>query len=196
MMQNAEHDTSSESAEGIQPPAYYCRGCGDPLPQGSTARFHPECLKADKRRRIAERRQRETQRLHRWLQRRKCPDCGATLEKLAQVSPRHSLKGSCETSHGTAEPFNSKERPISAKKRESNKPRGSKSEILIPKCWRSLCYSWCSGFDAAPAMIDCRALRSRSSRTSSLACWTSRRNNLILARMSFEGGSIGSSVFV
>lgn len=112
MFPDRESDRPSESLEEIQPAAYYCRGCGDPLPQGSTARFHPDCLKRDKRRRIAERRYRETRRLHRWLQRRKCPDCGASLEKLAQASPQRLVKGSCETSHGTAEPFNSQERPI------------------------------------------------------------------------------------
>jgi hypothetical protein len=112
MTPNAEHDTSRELLEGIRPPAYYCRGCGGALPQGSLARFHPECLKADKRRRIAERRQREAQRLYRWLQRRKCLDCGATLEKLAQASPQCSAKRSCETSHGTLELMNSEELPM------------------------------------------------------------------------------------
>jgi hypothetical protein len=110
MMPNAEHDTSSELPEDIQPPAHYCRGCGDALPQGSSARFHPECLKADKRRRIAWRRQRETQRLHTWLRRRKCPDCGASLEKLAQVNPGRSVETACEASQGGAEPLNSQER--------------------------------------------------------------------------------------
>ena len=110
MMSNAEHDTSSELLEGIQLPAYHCRGCGGTLPQGSSARFHPECLKTDKRRRITERRQREEQRLQKWLRRRKCPDCGATLEKLAHADPQRSVKGQCEASHGTLEPLNSQER--------------------------------------------------------------------------------------
>jgi hypothetical protein len=110
MMLNDQNSTPSELSEGTQPVAYYCRGCGVPLPQGSSVHFHPECLKADKRRRIAERRQRETQRLHKWLRRRKCPDCGASLEKLAQVNPGRYVEIACEASQGGAEPLNSQER--------------------------------------------------------------------------------------
>ena len=87
MSDYGRNHASPLTAEEPQPVAYYCRGCGGPLPQGSPARFHPECLKADKRRRIAERRQRETQQFHKWLRRCRCPECGATLERLTQVNP-------------------------------------------------------------------------------------------------------------
>ena len=97
------------TAEETQPVAYYCRGCGDALPQGSSARFHPECLKTDKRRRIAERRQREEQRLHRWLRRHQCPNCGGTLEKLTHADPRRSVEMACEASQGGSKPLNSQE---------------------------------------------------------------------------------------
>jgi len=64
MALNEELNTPSELLEESQRQAYYCRGCGGPLPQGRSAHFYAECLKADKRRRIAERRQRETQQFH------------------------------------------------------------------------------------------------------------------------------------
>ena len=96
MAPNEELNTPSELLEESQRQAYCCRGCGGPLPQGRSARFHAECLKADKRRRVAERRQRETQQLHPWLRRHRCPDCGATLEKLAHVNPRCSVELACE----------------------------------------------------------------------------------------------------
>jgi hypothetical protein len=110
MTPNEEPDTPSELPGENRPAAYYCRGCGDALPQGNSARFHPECLKADKRRRIAERRQRETQRFHKWLRRRKCTNCGASLEKLARVDHGRSVETACEASQGGAEPLNSQER--------------------------------------------------------------------------------------
>ena len=110
MIPNDQHNSQSELSEETQPVAYYCRGCGGPLPQDSSVHFHPECLKADKRRRIAERRQRETQRLHKWLRRRKCPDCGASLEKLVQVNPGRSVEIACEASQVGAQPLNSQER--------------------------------------------------------------------------------------
>ncbi len=42
---------------------YYCRGCGEKLPSDCHAQFHPECLKADKRRRTHEKRRLEQERL-------------------------------------------------------------------------------------------------------------------------------------
>ncbi len=42
--------TPSELLEAAQPLLYYCRGCGGPLPHGSSGRFHPECLRTDRRR--------------------------------------------------------------------------------------------------------------------------------------------------
>jgi len=84
----------------VQGAAYYCRGCGDLLPEGSSAHFHPECLKADKRRRVAERRQGETQRFQAVLRRLQCPECGANLGKLASDNPQCTVKAACEGSRG------------------------------------------------------------------------------------------------
>ena len=58
---------------------YFCRGCGQPLPAAWHALFHPECLKADKRRRTQEKRRLERARLQQWLHRQRCPQCGATM---------------------------------------------------------------------------------------------------------------------
>ncbi len=90
------------TGEPVEVPAsaYYCRGCGGLLPEGSSARFHAECLKADKRRRVAEWRQREAQRFQAWLRRHRCPDCDASLEKLANAGPRRPVKTACEASQG------------------------------------------------------------------------------------------------
>ena len=106
MMPKTEHDTTSEPLEENQVAAYYCRGCGRPLPQGSSAHFHPKCLKADKRRRMADQRQREAQRFHTWLQRCTCPQCGSGLGELAKVNPQPSIEMACEASQGDAEPLN------------------------------------------------------------------------------------------
>jgi hypothetical protein len=56
---------------------HYCRGCGGPLPRGWKGLFHPNCLKADKRRRVQEAREREHRKFQEWLSKRRCPACGA-----------------------------------------------------------------------------------------------------------------------
>jgi predicted RNA-binding Zn-ribbon protein involved in translation (DUF1610 family) len=100
--------------EQSQPPAYYCPGCGKPLPRGSKARFHADCRRRDKRRRIAQRRQRdaqrETQRLGARLRHLKCPDCGASLAKLLHPNPRHTVEVACDVAQRALEPLNSQER--------------------------------------------------------------------------------------
>ncbi len=90
-----------------QASAYYCRGCGGLLPERSSVRFHPECLKADKRRRVAELRQREAQRFRTWFSRQHCPECGAKLEKLANAGPPRPVVRACETSQGVEAAANS-----------------------------------------------------------------------------------------
>lgn len=99
-MMEEPQDKPNQKPQGMQASAYYCRGCGGLLPEGSSARFHPECLKLDKRRRVAERRQREAERLQAWLRRQHCPDCGASLEELADAGPRQLVIDACETSQG------------------------------------------------------------------------------------------------
>jgi predicted DNA-binding transcriptional regulator AlpA len=56
----------------------YCRGCGGPLPPGWEGLFHPNCLKADKRRRVHEIRKKEQKKFQEWSKRR-CPSCGTRL---------------------------------------------------------------------------------------------------------------------
>jgi hypothetical protein len=68
----------SRAAQGAQ---YYCRGCGEKLPHDCHAEFHPECLKADKRRRTQEKRRLENERLLAWLERQKCPVCGSAMRE-------------------------------------------------------------------------------------------------------------------
>lgn len=87
-------------------PDRYCRGCGKPFPAARrSALFHPLCLKADKRRRVAERRRQEIGRrekwLKAWLRRQHCPHCTASLEALAYSETHLTAKGVCETSRPT-----------------------------------------------------------------------------------------------
>jgi hypothetical protein len=58
---------------------YFCSGCGGVLLERFRGRFHKECLKRDKRRRVRERREREQNKLNALLQRTKCPKCGSSL---------------------------------------------------------------------------------------------------------------------
>ena len=69
------HQTGDSAAR------YYCRGCGEPLLGGETRQFHPDCLKADKRRRTREGRLREQTKFQTWLRRLKCPQCGRKFGK-------------------------------------------------------------------------------------------------------------------
>ena len=97
-----------------RPGVYFCRGCGTPLPEGSKARFHAECRRADKRRRVAERRERQSTRenriVHKNLRRLNCPDCGVSLAKLLHADPRRVVNVSCATSQGTVDRLKSEER--------------------------------------------------------------------------------------
>jgi hypothetical protein len=79
---------------------YHCRGCGQSLPSLSRCLFHPVCLKADKRRRVQETRQRERDKFERWLNRQKCPRCGAGLGSDEPISPLPSVRPTCEVSRG------------------------------------------------------------------------------------------------
>jgi hypothetical protein len=62
---------------------YFCRGCGQPLPADWHGQFHPECLKADKRRRTQEKRQLERQRFEAWMRAQHCPQCGTTIGRAS-----------------------------------------------------------------------------------------------------------------
>jgi hypothetical protein len=68
----------SRAPQGTQ---YYCRGCGGKLPPDWHAQFHPQCLKADKRRRTQEKRRLEQERLLARLEHQKCPACGSAMRQ-------------------------------------------------------------------------------------------------------------------
>jgi hypothetical protein len=78
--------------------ARFCRGCGKELPAGSSLLFHPDCRRADKRRRVADQRRREEERREEWLRRQRCPKCGAGLEQLAFSNRRKTPEYACDAS--------------------------------------------------------------------------------------------------
>jgi hypothetical protein len=79
---------------------YYCCVCREPLHPGRRSNFHSDCLKADKRRRIREERQRERETFVRWLRRQKRPRCGADFGAATPSSLRPKAELRCEASHG------------------------------------------------------------------------------------------------
>jgi hypothetical protein len=81
--------------------AYYCRECGGKLPEGSKRQFHPDCLRKNKQRRVAEQTRREAERRQAWLRRQHCPDCGASLAKLADADPQRPARDTCEASQSS-----------------------------------------------------------------------------------------------
>lgn len=86
---------------------YFCRGCGEPLPRDWHGQFHPECLQADKRRRTQEKRRLERARLQQWLQRQRCPRCGASLGQAAHPRPdpaREALRAAEPSWHMSCRP--------------------------------------------------------------------------------------------
>ena len=74
-------------------PQYFCRGCGKPLPS-ARLHFHPECLKADKARRVRERRERQDRILANRLGRLRCLQCGEpfTAPKRDSDVPQKSAR--------------------------------------------------------------------------------------------------------
>jgi len=87
----------SESLEGTAFQRYCC-GCGGPLLTHGSARFHPDCLRRDKRRRVTEQRRREEGRRQAWLKRQHCPACGASLSKLSDATSERAVENACEPS--------------------------------------------------------------------------------------------------
>lgn len=74
---------------------HFCRGCGAKLPTGFRGHFHGECLRRDKKSRIAERRRREQERFQRWLEKQVCLNCGA---KYGDQRSEGNVKPPCEAS--------------------------------------------------------------------------------------------------
>jgi hypothetical protein len=77
---------------------YYCRGCGTPLPTGRRYLFHPDCLTADERRRIQEKRRQEKERIWTWLKKYECTECQAKFRSQARISQEPSENPLCEVS--------------------------------------------------------------------------------------------------
>ncbi len=83
---------------------YYCRGCGRLFPQNFKGKFHPDCLKADKRRRTREKRKTEQERIWKWLRKNACVECQANFWSQARISQEPSENHFCEVSQGPSEP--------------------------------------------------------------------------------------------
>ena len=87
-------------AGGHEPRLHFCRGCGRSLALGFRGQFHEECLRADKRSRTREQRQREQERFKAWLQKQLCPKCGV---RYGEAGSDRSAGIPCETSQSTQE---------------------------------------------------------------------------------------------
>jgi hypothetical protein len=76
---------------------YFCRGCGIALPEGFRGHFHKDCLRADKQRRVRNRRRQEGERFAAWAQRINCPHCGNQYGESpsdhAKACPREASQG-------------------------------------------------------------------------------------------------------
>jgi hypothetical protein len=83
---------------------HYCRGCGGPLVLGFRGFFHPDCLKADKRRRTLEKRQRDQERIWTWLRSHGCTECQTKFRSQARISQEPSEDPLCEASRRHSEP--------------------------------------------------------------------------------------------
>ncbi len=79
---------------------HYCRGCGRLLPPGFKGLFHPDCLKADKRRRMQEKRRKEREKSWQWLRKHGCGECQAKFKSQAGVGQEPSENPLCEVSQG------------------------------------------------------------------------------------------------
>jgi hypothetical protein len=86
--------------QSLNEASYFCRGCGSKLPLGFRGHFHRECLRADKRRRISEQRQREQARFQRRLEKEYCPSCGA---RYGDPRSNDNLGAPCEASQASQE---------------------------------------------------------------------------------------------
>ena len=119
MMPIDQQTTPTELLVVIEPPTYFCRGCGKPLPEGTKANFHPDCRRSAKRERVARKRQREaqreTRRLRAQLRHLKCPGCGMSLAKLLQPNLGDSVEGPGDVAQRASEPVNCQERHLTPK---------------------------------------------------------------------------------
>ncbi|SRR5712691_8621216 len=95
------NQNNESGSVGVSPRrCHYCRGCGCALAAAFRGHFHKECLRADKRSRISEHRQREQQRFKRWLKKERCLNCGA---EYGYQRTNRASEGSCEASQAAQE---------------------------------------------------------------------------------------------
>lgn len=67
---------------------YDCRGCGQTLSPDWHGQFHPECLKADKRKRTEHKREEERKKFEAWLRGYACPACGIRFRDVQELLQR------------------------------------------------------------------------------------------------------------
>lgn len=79
--------------------SYFCRGCGQPLPPGRARQFHTECLKIDKQRRVAARREQRRRQFTVWASRLHCENCGEPFKVPGERS-EPALECPSEASQG------------------------------------------------------------------------------------------------
>ena len=94
----------SKALSDVNVTRHYCRGCGRLLPPGFKGLFHPDCLKADKRRRVQEKRRKEREKTWQWLRKHGCGECQARFRSQAGIGREPSNKRLCEVSQGPSEP--------------------------------------------------------------------------------------------
>ena len=82
---------------------HYCRRCGGKL-DNPRRKFHPDCLDADKRERLAAQRQRERSRVQAFHRRQPCPCCGKRIgsHPVPQQAPAPAVDMAREASHSPA----------------------------------------------------------------------------------------------
>jgi hypothetical protein len=71
---------------GTSKAQHFCRGCGQPLPQGSKQLFHTGCLAEDKRHRVRQQRQKQREQFTCWLLQQTCQKCGARYGEMGPSS--------------------------------------------------------------------------------------------------------------
>jgi hypothetical protein len=95
---------------------YFCCVCGRPVASTRKGTFHPECLREDKRRRIAEKRRQDHDKFEQWLNRQRCPRCGAELGTVAR-RPRPTVRPPREASQRAEERPPDEETAVNAGRR-------------------------------------------------------------------------------
>ncbi len=108
---------------------YHCRGCGKQLTLGWRALFHPDCLNADKRHRIREKRRREREKIWKWLRKDGCAGCQANFRSQERISWGPSEQSLCEASQGPQSHENSSGQGLPLENSASEKVSTSEARL-------------------------------------------------------------------